>query len=69
MREISLVPKDNSDKLERALVNAIREIKPPVINNQQPTIEVKTDSKRCSYRIEVERDGHGRIKAMVANPI
>lgn len=66
MREISI--NKRSDNLEKAVIQAIREIKPPVINNPAPIVEIKTDQKRPSYRIEVERDGHGRIQAMVVTP-
>ena len=55
--------------LEASLVQAFKKISPPVVNNPAPVVEVNSTHERCSYRIEVERDGHGRIKAMVVNPV
>lgn len=75
MREVSYLPPKNEDSeklaksFEQALIKAMREIKPPIVTTESPIIELKSDKERCAYRIEVNRDGHGRIDSLLVSPV
>lgn len=79
MREISLKkesPIDN-DKLVKAIAEALKNIKPPTINNSIPNVvipEIKIPEQKApvkdmgSYVIKVNRDDKGLIYSMVVSP-
>ncbi len=79
MREISMIDPNNhdiekslssfGDKVQAALVSAIKEIKPPSVNVSPASVNIEREAKeKGSYLITVNRDGNGRVQSMVVEP-
>ena len=73
MREISLADispkKEKSDTLEKSIVAAIKQIKPPIVNVSPASVNIEREVKeKGTYLITVNRDNHGRVQSMVVKP-
>lgn len=54
------------------IVKSIPESKAPVVNMNTDALAQmmnKPEKEPCAYSFEIERDGHGRIKRVLANPV
>ena len=54
------------------IVKSMPESKAPVVHMNTDSLAAmmaRDENKPCSYAFDIERDGHGRIKRVLANPI
>jgi hypothetical protein len=75
VREISITPinredkKNDADALGKSLIEAVRQIKPPVVNVSPAAVNIERGAQdKGSYLITVNRDNHGRVQSMVVKP-